>query len=176
MNIRRVVTGFDEQGKSVFASDSAVEPLELDALAGWKFYDMWGEDDVPSLPRPGDKPPMATYFPPTTGHRFSFSVIPPEGTAAPEGIDEDRAQAEVEAALPGLMAHLEPDGMHTTDTIDFEIVLRGEVYLQLDDGVETLLRPGDTVVQNGTRHVWRNAGSEPVLLAVFMVGARREQS
>lgn len=176
MKIRRVVTGFDERGRSVFASDTEVEALQLAALPGWKFYDIWGEDAVPSLPRPGTKPPMSTYFPPSQGHRFSFSVIPPEGTPAPDEFDEERAHAEVEAALPGLMAHLEPDGMHTTDTVDFEIVLRGEIYLQLDDGVETLLRPGDTVVQNGTRHVWRNAGPEPVLLAVFMVGARRDKN
>ena len=47
-------------------------------------------------------------------------------------------------------------GMHTTDTIDFEVVLEGTITLELDDGAEVTLRPGDTVVQNGTRHRWKN--------------------
>jgi quercetin dioxygenase-like cupin family protein len=66
--------------------------------------------------------------------------------------------------------------MHTTETIDFEVILHGEVILELDDGAERLLRAGDTVVQNGTRHRWRNPGAEPALMAVVMVGARRSAS
>ena len=83
------------------------------------------------------------------------------------------AFAEMEEKLPGLAGHMEPDapGMHTTATIDFEVVLDGEVWLELDDGVEVHLKPGDCVVQNGTRHAWRNRGSVPARLAVFIVGA-----
>jgi hypothetical protein len=58
-------------------------------------------------------------------------------------------------------------------TIDFEVALSGEVMLELDDGVEKVLRPGDTVVQNGTRHRWGNRGNEPAVLALFVVGAHR---
>jgi quercetin dioxygenase-like cupin family protein len=78
--------------------------------------------------------------------------------------------------LPGMLDVLEPDdpGMHTTDTIDFEVILSGECVLELDDGEERVLRAGDTVIQNGTRHRWRNETSEPCVMAVFMVGARRE--
>ena len=81
------------------------------------------------------------------------------------------------AAPTGLAAYLEPDapGMHTTDTIDFEVVLDGEVSLELDDGVEVHLRPGDTVVQNGTRHAWRNHGDTTARLAVFLIGAHHER-
>jgi quercetin dioxygenase-like cupin family protein len=64
-------------------------------------------------------------------------------------------------------------GMHTTNTIDFEVVLSGRIVLELDDGAETELHPGDTVVQNGTRHRWTNPGDEPAVIAVFMVGADR---
>jgi quercetin dioxygenase-like cupin family protein len=53
------------------------------------------------------------------------------------------------------------------------VVLSGEVWLELDDGQLTHLRTGDTVVQNGTRHAWRNLGAEPVTLAVVQVGAAR---
>jgi hypothetical protein len=63
----------------------------------------------------------------------------------------------------------------TTDTIDFEVVLYGEVWLELDDGVEVHLRAGDTVVQNGTRHAWRNHGDTTARLAVFIVGAHHDR-
>jgi quercetin dioxygenase-like cupin family protein len=74
------------------------------------------------------------------------------------------------------MDHMEPDapGMHTTRTIDFEVVLSGEVVLELDDGATVHLHPGDTVVQNGTRHRWSNPGREPATLAVFMCGAHHD--
>ena len=77
---------------------------------------------------------------------------------------------------PGMLDHMEPGhpGMHTTRTIDFEIVLSGEVVLELDDGATVHLHPGDTVVQNGTRHRWHNPGAEPATLAVFMCGAHHD--
>ena len=59
----------------------------------------------------------------------------------------------------------------TSATVDFEVVISGEVVLELDDGAERVLRPGDTVVQNGTRHRWHNRGSEPATLAVILIGA-----
>ena len=70
---------------------------------------------------------------------------------------------------------MENIGMHTTDTVDYEFVISGEVVLELDDGAEVTLRPGDTVVQNGTRHAWRNRTSEPAVLVVVLVGAKRAE-
>ena len=63
-------------------------------------------------------------------------------------------------------------GMHTTQTIDVELVISGEVWLELDDGAEVRLGPGDTVVQNGTRHAWRNKSNEPCVLLVALIGAK----
>jgi quercetin dioxygenase-like cupin family protein len=70
---------------------------------------------------------------------------------------------------------MEPEspGMHTTDTVDFEVVLSGEIVLELDDGAEVVLKPGDTVVQNGTRHAWRNRGDVPAVIAAGLIGAHR---
>ena len=72
---------------------------------------------------------------------------------------------------------LEPDnpGMHTTDTIDYVVVLSGETWLELDHGERLLVRAGDTVVQNGTRHAWRNTSEEPCVMAVALVGATRQR-
>lgn len=61
--------------------------------------------------------------------------------------------------------------MHTTPTIDYAIVLSGEVSLELDQGMEVLLRPQDVVVQNGTRHAWLNRSDTLAMVAFFMVGA-----
>lgn len=95
----------------------------------------------------------------------------------PPDLDIPAALAEIDRKLPGLGEVLEPDhpGMHRTDTIDYEIVISGEVWLELDGGQEVHLKPGDTVVQNGTRHGWRNKSSEPCVLAVTLIGAKPQK-
>ncbi len=59
--------------------------------------------------------------------------------------------------------------MHTTDTVDYGIVVSGEIWPELDDGAEVHLKQGDCVVRNGTRHAWRNRSSE----TCAMIGAKR---
>ena len=173
MGIRRVVTGHNDDGVSVFVRDEVVDSDRFELLAGWEFYDIWAGDRIPTFPDRGDMPTSTSYFPPVGGFRFSFSVVPPLDTPPVDGLDQEKALAEVDAVMPGMMALIEPDGTHTTDTIDFEVIISGKVYLELSDGSSVLLEPGDTVVQNGTRHVWRNPGPEPCLMAVFMTGAER---
>ncbi len=69
---------------------------------------------------------------------------------------------------------LDHPGMHTTDTVDFDVVVFGEVYLELDDGAEVLLKAGDCVIQNGTRHAWHNRSSHECVIAFSLVGAERK--
>ena len=85
----------------------------------------------------------------------------------------EEALFDLETKLPGLVQYMDASdpGMHTTNTIDFEVVLDGTVVLELDDGAQVTLNPGDTVVQNGTRHRWTNPGDTPARLAVFICGA-----
>ena len=66
---------------------------------------------------------------------------------------------------------IEADGFHTTDTVDYVMVLEGEVSLELDTG-EVALRPGDCVVQRQTRHAWRNRSATPVRMVAVMVSLR----
>jgi hypothetical protein len=173
MQIRRVVTGHHADGKAVFAGDELVDGYRPTLMPGSEFHRLWGGDEVPHFPDDGSMPPHTTYFPPVGGFRFGTFTLPPAGTPPPADLDVPAALGELEASLPGMIAHMEPadPGMHTTSTIDFEVVLSGEVVLELDDGAEVTLRPGDTVVQNGTRHRWHNRGAEPATLAVFIVGA-----
>lgn len=175
MQVRRLATGHDGGGKAVFASDQLVDPVTVALIPGTEFHLLWGADQAPTFPDDGAPTAQPTYFPPLGGYRFGFFTVPPAQSPVPADLDLEAGLAEVEAKLPGLLAHMEPDnpGMHTTDTIDFEVVLSGEVALELDDGAERTLRPGDTVVQNGTRHRWSNRGSEPAVVAVILIGAHR---
>jgi mannose-6-phosphate isomerase-like protein (cupin superfamily) len=174
--MRRVVTGRTDIGKSVFVSDEEIEPITLSLMRGMEFRHVWGGDEPPLLPTDGTRPRARTFFPPAGGYRFVFVTIPPEGASAlPEDLDIEQAVAEVTEKLPGMMDHMEPDnpGMHTTHTVDLDLVLSGEMDLELDDGAEVHLRPGDCVIQNGTRHAWHNRTSEPCTMLSILVGARR---
>jgi len=173
MGIRRVVTGHSADGKAIVASDEVVEPIRLALLPGFEFFRLWGADSAPQFPDDGSMPAPHPYFPPLGGFRFGLFTVPPATDVMVDGLDIGAALAEMEAGLPGMAAHMEPDhpGMHTTASVDYEFVVSGSVVLELDDGTEVELHAGDTVVQNGTRHAWRNRTSEPCQLVVVLVGA-----
>ena len=175
MTMRRVVTGQTADGRSVFVSDEDVAPTTISLSPGSEFHRLWGSDSVPSLPTDGSLPPHHAYFPPAGGYRFGFFTVPPAGQALPADLDIAAAFEEMEERLPGMAAHMEPadPGMHTTDTVDFEVVISGQVGCELDDGAKVTLNPGDTFVQNGTRHRWSNPGSVPAVLFVALIGANR---
>ena len=177
MNVRRVVTGHNAEGKAVVASDEEVEPITVSLVPGVEFHRLWGADTPPSFPDDGSQPAHAAYFPPVGGFRFGLcSMAPATSAAVPDDLDLTAALAELEQKLPGMAAHMEPDApMHKTATVDYEQVLEGEVVLELDDGAEVTLRPGDTVVQNGTRHAWHNRGDTTARLVVVVVGANHSK-
>jgi mannose-6-phosphate isomerase-like protein (cupin superfamily) len=177
MDIRRVVTGHDSQGKAVFVSDDQVAPITLALLPGTEFHRLWGSDATSHFPDDGSAPDARLYFPPVAGFRFGFFTIPPDGGAGvPEDLDVGAALLEFEERLPGLAQYLEPaePGMHTTATIDYGVVLSGHATLELDDGAKIELHPGDTYIQNGTRHRWSNTSDEPAVIAIALLGATHD--
>ena len=178
MKIRRVTTGHSADGKAVFASDSEVDGVPITLLPGAEFHRLWGADVPPHFPDSGGQPDGPGYFPPLGGFRFMMFTVAPHSAARRGAVDRNALRDEMDAKLPGLASHMEPNnpGMHTTDTIDFEYIISGEVWLDLDDGATVHLLAGDTVVQNGTRHRWRNDGAEPCRIVVFMVGTPRTPS
>jgi Cupin domain. len=174
MDRRRVVTGHDSAGKAIFVGDEQVAPVTLALLPGSEFHRIWGSDSVCNFPNDGSLPEGSSYFPPVGGFRFGFFTIPPDGgVGAPPDLDFAAALAEFDVKLPGMAEHLEPaePGMHTTATIDYGVVLSGQAVLELDAGAKVTLNPGDSYIQNGTRHRWSNTGDVPAVLAVALVGA-----
>ena len=102
-------------------------------------------------------------------------TFPPDSSMMSPTFDPMAFGGEMMATLPGLAEHMEPDspGMHTTDTIDYDVVLDGEIVLELDDGQSVELKKHDVVVQHGTRHAWRNTSDHPVTMLFVLVGAHR---
>lgn len=88
-----------------------------------------------------------------------------------------RPSAPSSRRVPGLAETFEPEhpGMHTTDSIDYDVVLEGEITLELDDGVQVPLRRHDVVVQHGNRHAWRNPGDRPATMLFVLIGTRRKE-
>ncbi|MFE9575613.1 cupin domain-containing protein [Nocardia sp. NPDC006044] len=173
--IRRVVTGHDRDGKSRVVADGEVEAITTELLPGFAAYRLWGRDEHPTFPDDGSPCGAEAWYPPRDGSRFMVNTIPPGVPAVPSDLDMASALEALERQMPGAMAVQEPDGagMHTTDSIDYVLVVSGEVTLELDDGEQRVLRAGDVVIQNGTRHAWHNHGTEPCMIVGVAIGANR---
>jgi hypothetical protein len=170
--MRRVVTGHDAKGKSVIVSDAASpHVLELPGMPGLALINLWVTDDAPA-DNAGSADAAArpvVLEPPARGTIFRVVDFPPDEARA--GIDRSRAFAAM-----GADHAMDPDasrhpGMHKTATVDYAIVLDGEIWALMDEG-ETLLRAGDCLVQRGTNHAWSNRTTRPCRVAFILVNAR----
>jgi hypothetical protein len=94
--VRRVVTGKNADGKSVFVSDELVDPVTIALSPGSEFHRLWGGDETPSVPTDGRQPAHHAYFPPAGGYRFGFFTVPPPGAALPDDLDLGAAFMEME--------------------------------------------------------------------------------
>lgn len=171
MNVRRVVTAVDADGRSVIASDEAAPALEPGALPGFTFFKIWGTEGETTTGAPNAPEP---YWPPVGGTRFLLVRWAPQSAVGEPVGDPAALAAEAERELPGLLASFEEGSpMHTSDTVDYGLLLEGEMWLEVDDGQEVRLEPGTCVVQRGTRHAWTNRSDAPALMMFVLVGARR---
>ena len=175
--IRRVVTGHAPDGKSMVVSDGpAPRVVTINAMKGFSVTAAWATDyGMTALPGSDDPTnSMTTFVPGDGGTRLLVTVVPPD-SRLPARTDPTMVQIEMVAKLPGLGDAMETAtvGMHTTDTVDYDIIMSGELWLELDDGQEVQLKKGDIIVQNGTRHRWRNKGTRPCVMYSVLVGARR---
>ncbi|HST85262.1 MAG TPA: cupin domain-containing protein [Kineosporiaceae bacterium] len=117
----------------------------------------------------------AASYVPGPGETIALTVtFPPDAVFADPSWDPIQAVGENFAMTPGLAELFEPHapGMHTSPTVDYVVVLDGKLVLDLDNGQAVELNPGDIVVQNSTRHAWRNPGDKPVTIFVSLMGVR----
>ena len=167
--VRRVVTG-TINGRSYVARDDLVQPVTVAPLPGYAWHRLWALDDPPGDPRAELEGTLA-HFPPPGGLRYHMYTVPPQHSQPSVTLSAEN-ERELEEQLPGRSAYMESDqdGMHRTPSVDLICVLSGEIWLELD-AEEVHLREGDCVVQNGTRHAWRNKGDRSCTMAVVLVGA-----
>lgn len=163
--MKLVVTGHDADGKSVF--HHASEPPRSSSPGSYELWSTKGSLTVPD-PTPADTPASIGYFAVDGETSFKIVTVPPA---------KDRPDHHGEFELPPDIArYFDPTDpeMHTTDTIDYVIIVSGQAELELDDGRKELVQQGDCVVQRGTKHAWRVVGDAPLVLGATMIGAKRE--
>jgi mannose-6-phosphate isomerase-like protein (cupin superfamily) len=176
MATRRVVTG-NVGGKSKIVSDGGSRrSREFKNIPGQSAALIWSTPAVPTLPVDGADviSEKSAYLPLAPGEtRLMVVTFAPDSVMM--SIDPAAGFQEFAEHVPDLAAAMEPDspGMHTTPTVDYGIVLEGEVWAELDDGKQVHLKPHDIIIQNGTRHAWRNKTDKPVKIAFVLIGARK---
>jgi mannose-6-phosphate isomerase-like protein (cupin superfamily) len=169
--IRRVVTGHDATGKSVILSDEpSAHVMTIPGRTDFGLTNLWVTDGSPaSNEGHGDAAARPVVLePPPGGTIFRVVEFPPDRAAG--GFDRKAAFAAM-----GADHAMDPDasrhpGMHKTASVDYAIVLSGEIWALMDEG-ETRLVAGDCLVQRGTNHAWSNRGDAPCLVAFILVSA-----
>ncbi|MGV9711453.1 cupin domain-containing protein [Gordonia sp. NPDC003424] len=165
--VRRVVTGTDGQGRSTVVSDAATDTV-APRPDGSQVMDIWRMSSLP--PSMGDEDGLSegVAAPPLGGLVYRLCWVAPNDNMDPDEYARTMAQTYGEAAVAGGASGLV--GGHATATVDVVTVIRGELIAVLETE-EVVLHPGDSLVQRGTVHAWRNRTDEPVLIATVMVGA-----
>jgi mannose-6-phosphate isomerase-like protein (cupin superfamily) len=169
--VRRVITGHDKDGKSVFLSDGlAPNVKEMESMPGLALTDLWETTAAPAS-NAGDADAAARPVrlePPKSGTILRIVEFPPD-SAWRDNADASKAFGSIGAGHAPV-AHSDDPMMHKTSTVDYIIVLKGEIYAIMDKD-ETLLKAGDVLVQRGTNHSWSVRGNEPCIIAAVLVSA-----
>lgn len=173
MVIRRVVTGHREGRARVISDGMPPTEHRYEAIPGMMTSILWAASTAAPAEVVEGAPVGTSNYPAPGEMRVVLIELPPDAVWIDPAFDPAAAFAEQDRVMPGFVQYFEPDnpGMHRTPTVDVGFVLDGEVWLELDDGEETHLAAGAVVVQQGTRHAWRNRTERPVRLAFAMYGA-----
>ncbi|MEN9715119.1 MAG: hypothetical protein RJA35_586 [Actinomycetota bacterium] len=150
---RRVVTGHDANGKSIILSDNLVPVVRSLPAEGVGFYEIWNTDAMPA--------PVAAVEPSEPTQR-TLSVPP-----APNG-----TKIRINEFFPGFLKQNNLQSpIHRTESIDYGIVLEGEIVLALDDS-EVTCKAGDIIIQRGTNHAWANRSDKVCRVAFILVDGK----
>jgi hypothetical protein len=171
---RRIVTG-NVNGKAVVQSDEPLPAYEFKTVPGYEHTLVWVNPTTPDLREEQrfDRYPDSVV-PGPGGTSLHFVTFPPSSVFADPSFEGEAARKEALIRLRGLADHFEREdpGMHKMRTVDYALVYDGEIWLELDDAQTIHLKKGDVVVQNGTRHAWRNKGNARVTMLFFLNGAK----
>ncbi len=168
--MRRIITGHNKEGKSVISIDGP--PARSIGEEAGGLFEIWNTDGSGlDTKTDTDRADIDILLSPSKGGtKFRYFQINP----IPEGIPQEAIEAATAEAFEKIgAAHHRVDtsrnaAMHETDTIDYIILLKGDVSLILDEE-EVKLKPYDVVVQRRTNHAWVNHGTEPALLIAVLI-------
>lgn len=174
--IRRIVTGHDEQGRSCIVEDQPATAIRLvSQRPGYRAVNLWCTQAAPApIAAPDSVAKHQGILPPKHGGSILRIIDFP-----PESADPAQRQQQIAATFGSIFADADHDkragahpGMHCTDTVDYAIILEGEIWAVMDQG-ETLMRTGDVLVQRGTNHAWANRSEKTARICfVLLDGAR----
>jgi hypothetical protein len=169
--VRRVVTGHDADGKSMLLLDGlAPNVKEMASMPGLALTDLWETKGAPArndgAADNADRP--VRLEPPRNGTILRIVEFPPDSSW--RGKTDGREGFGSIGAAHAQDARSSDPMMHRTATVDYIIVLKGEIHAIMERG-ETLLKAGDVLVQRGTNHSWSVRGSEPCVIAAVLVSA-----
>jgi mannose-6-phosphate isomerase-like protein (cupin superfamily) len=173
-SIHRVVTGHDARGKAIVASDGPLPTVvEIAAIPGTVFHEVWSTAGAPARVDNGADPTTGplTLPPPAHGTRVRFVDIPPDSDeflAHGAARMQDAFTQVGDAKASTVKADSPHPLMHRTESVDYGIVIEGEMTLVLDDS-EVLLKPGSVVVQRGTNHAWANRSGRPCRMLFVLI-------
>lgn len=173
-SIHRVVTGHDSAGKSLVSSSGPLpNVLALSAIPGTVFHEVWSTSATPAPLNNGADPTLGPLVlpPPKHGTRIRFVDIPPDTDdyLAQGAARMQEAFSEIgDAAASTVVADSPHPLMHRTLSVDYGVVVYGELTLVLDT-TEVQLRPGSVVVQRGTNHAWANRSQQPCRMLFVLI-------
>jgi len=179
--IHRVVTGHDADGKAIVASSGPLPTVvEIAAIPGTVFHEVWSTAATPAPVDTGADPTLGPLMlpPPQQGTRMRFVDIPPdtaEFLAQGAGKMKDAFGQIGDEKASTVKAHSPHPLMHRTESVDYGVVIEGELTLVLDDS-EVQLRPGSVVVQRGSNHAWANRSGKPCRMLFVLVDGAYEPS
>lgn len=179
--IHRVVTGHNKQGQAIVVSSGPLPTVkEVAAIPGTFFHEVWCTSSTPAVIDNGEDPTLGPLMlpPPKSGTRFRFVDIPPETPELLASSEDqmkaafsqigDEGASKVNAGSPHPL-------MHRTESVDYGVVIEGEMTLVLDEG-EVPLKVGSVVVQRGTNHAWANRSGKPCRMLFVLIDGSYEKS